>query len=406
MVTTVFRSFPIPVMCSVLDNGLTIITVEKKSKEVVLNIAVGSGSSSDILAGSAHALEHMVISDDVNMERREVTLAGCYVNGETHQTHTLYSVSGSVQQYEKMFSALATCVSRPRFEKFFFKRELPSVLNEFLADDWEVAQDIWRASKLYPKHSNMMRLPLGKSSDLRKIRLSNLKHFYDKHYFLKNMVIVASGMVSHTVLVDAAKSSMLMKMPSGHRPEIHPLAFTASRDIFSNYKVMYPSVQLYLPVPWREDERMLSEMAIDLFEADSYGTIYKRLCLDEGLLYGIETAHSGFPECWSSITASTAERKLPTIELAMYEEIFNLMNAPIPVDAWTRVYNTWLHMLDTWEERTNEEFVEYFVSRWFTQDLNDRWYDIAIKNVTPKRVQSLLRHMWKPERITRFRFTK
>ncbi len=404
METKEFGSFPIPVACTALDGGPTVITVERDSPRVDLRIVFGSGASSDRLSGSAHLLEHLLLTEDVHPELRTAMLAGDEINGETHQSMTQYTSQGVSERVEVLVSALAACVSRPRFERPLFRREQRIVLNELRENRWDIQQNTWERSLMYPKDVGMQRSEFGKDGDIRRMRPADLKAFYETHYVRRNALVISAGGVPHRRLVEAVLASPLMSLPSGERRAQGHVHFTPTNGVFSKHWVPSPGVYLYMPLPVREDERRLVRFASQLLITESYGTVYKRLRLEEGKIYHPFEEHSQFPECWICIGAETSKRAVPSIEQALREEVARVVEGDIEQDAWERTVGWFTQFIKTIAEEENEWFLEYFISRWQRQDLADRWFKDAILNADPAKVKKLISARWRPERITRFRY--
>lgn len=404
METIEYRSFPIPVTRTELDGGPTIITIERPSARAELRIVFGSGASSDVLAGTAHMLEHICITNYQQRELREVMLAGYSTNGYTSRAMTEYSVTGPVQRLELLFGALAVCVSRPFFDKRLFQRELAIILHEIRGEYHDVQQQQWLQSMLYPKHSELHASELGRAVDVRRIRMKHLKAYHETQYVRRNMLVIACGSISHQRLVEAVQQSPCMSLPEGVRREQSYVRFTPTNDIFVKSWISSPSVYLYLPMPIRERERYIAHIAAGILNTDDCGMLYNRLRLSEGKMYSSTQENSAFPESWTSIGVNASKRVLPSLEQALREEVAKLVAGEFPQDAWSRVMGEWQYFFDTIVEGGKGWFIDYFIRRWQTHDLEDRWFKDIILNASQKDVHKLISKIWQPHRIARFRF--
>lgn len=404
MKTVEYRTFPIPITCTELDGGPTVITIEKSSARADVRIVVGSGASSDVLAGTAHMLEHICITNDQQRELREVMLAGYATNGHTSRAATEYTANGPVNRLELLFNALAVCIAHPIFDTRLFQRELAIILHEIREEYHSDQLQQCVQNALYPNHTELHASILGSAKDIRLIRMRYLKAYHEKHYVRRNMLVIACGSISHHRLVEIVQRSSCMSLPEGVRREQSYVRFSPTQDIFKKSWIASPSVQLYLPMPVQEHQRHIAHIAAEILNTDDCGTLYKRLRLSERKVYSSFQENSVFPESWMSIGVNVSKRIIPSLEQVLRDEIAKLVSGKFPQDAWSRVMGDWKYFFDTIEEESKDWYIDYFIRRWQTRDLKDHWFKNSILNATQKEVHALISTIWQPNRLARFRF--
>lgn len=196
-----------------LDNGFKVASVDIKSANLVslhLVVLAGSGNEREEQNGIAHFLEHMLFKGTKTRTCKEIANMiendGGEMNAFTSKTQTQYYVT-----------------TRPEFTETAVDFLSDIALNSIIPQDeldkerGVVIQEIMRSldndnSTLYEKlfidlfgHSSYGRPILGKKHNIEQFSQSNFFEFMNDYYRIDNMMLVASGKISHKKLVKLAE---------------------------------------------------------------------------------------------------------------------------------------------------------------------------------------------------------
>lgn len=184
----------------ILESGLRIYVDSIPSAETSnINVFVGTGSVNEPeeLAGISHALEHCVhvstkaFSDETKLNNFDGKNA-IVSNAETSYNRTVYISSGP--SYKPIIKRMGEILFRATYTPEAIKNEMSVIRREAYSrrEDYENLHDV---SAFYAAFGK----PYGRDvigyADRLNFTTEQLKDYYDRHYVLSNMAVVAVGNV-------------------------------------------------------------------------------------------------------------------------------------------------------------------------------------------------------------------
>jgi zinc protease len=210
--------FPFPIHKTVLDNGLTVLSVPFDSPGIIAYYTiVRTGARNEVekgLSGFAHFFEHMMFrgTDAYPQDKYNDVLKslGADSNAYTNQDWTCYHMTIPATALAKAVEIESDRFRNLRYDEPAFQKEARAVLGEynknasspFLKLD-EVMQDTAYSTHTY-KHTT-----IGFLADVRDMpnQYAYSKVFLDRWYRPENCTIIVTGDVKHDELVALVKQS-------------------------------------------------------------------------------------------------------------------------------------------------------------------------------------------------------
>ena len=195
-----------------LSNGVRVATESWPSAISSVGAFIGSGSREETLesSGSAHFLEHLMFKGTSNRTRvqleTEVENLGSQLNAFTSREFTVFHVNAFNKDVPKAVEVLGDMINNSRFDKQAIEVErevITSELEETNKDFFEtLMENVY--FNIYREH--MMGQPiLGDLDNIKSITQDQILDYYERNYYGKNLVLVATGNVKHDEIVDMAE---------------------------------------------------------------------------------------------------------------------------------------------------------------------------------------------------------
>ncbi|KAF0224483.1 MAG: peptidase M16 domain-containing protein, partial [bacterium] len=192
-----------------LDNGLVILseTIDYvRSVSLGIWVCIGSRSETITQNGLSHFIEHGVFKGTKQRSARQIALQADLLGGGldafTSQDVTNYYIKVLDSHLPKAFNLLADIVTNPTFVEAELEKERSVILEEIkMVEDTpdELVYDLFAAS-FWPNHP-LGRPIQGTAESVNSFSREMLVDYYSKAYHPKNMLIVATGNVTHEHLV-------------------------------------------------------------------------------------------------------------------------------------------------------------------------------------------------------------
>lgn len=183
----------------VLENGIKFIYEKGASSLTSISIGLEAGAAVECeILGLAHATEHIVFKGTKTRDEKDINnslskLFGFH-NAMTNYPYVIYYGTLLGADFEKGIEVLSDILINPSFPVEGFKEEMDTIKEEL--KEWDEELDQLCEDKLFIHSFNKNRLKypiIGRNGDLDKIKLEDIKDFYNKHYSPKNTTI---GVVS------------------------------------------------------------------------------------------------------------------------------------------------------------------------------------------------------------------
>ncbi len=323
---------------TVLENGIIVLSEEIKSVESFsLGIGLGAGSRDDDfdMPGIAHFLEHSVYRRTRSRTSRQISnqfdSMGAYSNAYTTKEHTLFYARAAKQHFAKTFELLADIVVNPIFKKEEISKERQIIIEEIKSYDDDPEELIFDLtdSVVFPDNTLGNGID-GTAHSVKKINIDILGKFHSEHYIPANIIIAASGNISHEELLR----------------EAHFYFDTLARQQ-SKIKREKPAVSvsnLEIPKPIQQAHLIFAKQTISALDTDRHALaafniifgdglssrIYQKLREKEGLAYSVYSSVNLYTDTGSiQIYIGTDPSNLAKSEDLIMEELRRLKKSKI-----------------------------------------------------------------------------
>jgi zinc protease len=210
--------FPFSIRRSVLENGLTVISVPFDSPGIIAYYTVvRTGSRNEVekgLSGFAHFFEHMMFRGTERYPQAkyndELKALGANSNAFTTDDWTCYHLTVASSALPKIVELEADRFQNLQYDESAFQKEARAVLGEYnkgasspLLLMFETLQD-----KAYTRHT-YKHTTIGFLADIKDMpnQYAYSKTFFDRWYRPENCTVLVTGDVEHDRLVDLVKNA-------------------------------------------------------------------------------------------------------------------------------------------------------------------------------------------------------
>ena len=305
---------------TVLDNGLTVVTVENDSQLVEVELCFRAGHLDDEIPGTAHYLEHLMCEGPDNDSRRRdhlpLIVHGSEMNAQTGLSFTRYYWKGLATFWEEMTRSLLATTFDATADSF--ERERFTVLEEIRKEAMGQRITDWFRSKVYPHIPLLQNPSVGTEESVKSISLEDIRRFYEKWYGAQNAALIVVGGIKHEqVLAVAGKMTLL----SGKKNGLHKHQPVYVKGIFQEMENINPHMVLYFPRSTIWEERIKMRTILAMLRDCDMGLAYQRLRNQERLIYGISLDAGGILLPHMGLIVPARSEHFEKIETIIFEEI-------------------------------------------------------------------------------------
>lgn len=182
---------------TVLDNGITLVTVKKAGKLFSLNLALKVGSLHETLKdkGISHFIEHMLFKgtefdDNASLNSRIEHLGGDF-NAYTDYISTVFSISALSEELENSLALLGDMIVFPSFDGDELEKEKGVIISELRASN-DDAEETTHKNLYYNAYekSPLKYDVIGSEETISSFNRDRLKAFHEAHYLPENAILV------------------------------------------------------------------------------------------------------------------------------------------------------------------------------------------------------------------------
>lgn len=209
---------------TVLDNGITVVSEHMDSvHSVALGFWVYAGARDEAprFYGMSHFMEHMLFKGTPSRSALDISTAfdalGAELNAFTSRECTCFYSRVIDEHLPEAFEILADMVVNASFDQDAIDLEREVVIEEIARNEDspdEYVYDLF-ADAVFPTHP-LGRPVLGNRTTVGGFESTDMHEYHDAHYTTGNLVVAASGNVSHEQLVELSKR-YLSEMKPGKR---------------------------------------------------------------------------------------------------------------------------------------------------------------------------------------------
>jgi predicted Zn-dependent peptidase len=227
---------------TILDSGLTILTETMSGVETVsfgAYIDAGSRHESQEENGAAHFLEHMAFKGTGQRSSYQIAESiegvGGEINAHTSREQTAYYVKLLKEDLAIGVEIIGDILTDSQFDPDEVEKERNVILQEIAQTNDtpdELIFDLFQ-SAAFPDQP-LGRPILGSEDIVSRMKSSTLKTFIQTHYQPKNMVVTASGNLTHEHVVDLVAKSFSGLSNYGPAPALVPGTYVGG--IYAEYR--------------------------------------------------------------------------------------------------------------------------------------------------------------------------
>jgi len=376
-----------PVKHTKLDNGFDVFTVPMETTLSYVQVTFRAGGWHDGRhPGTAHFLEHLVYGgpdrEEWHPSLKPLIYRGAKGDAVTSDLTTKYHLLGPMELNEEMARCLLEITFRTMFDAKRVNIERRTILDECRQRRPRSDRRKRLAGKLYP-HVARWQVDLGGApSNIEEIDAETLSQFHASHYVPNQACLVAVGNVDHEAMVKVAQAAW-MPAPQGE-PELLPdivpkLHRTAVRESSEPN-----SIALFFRGPEQKMDRIQLSYALDLLDDSEVGLLFRRLRLQDRLVYSVHASSSEFPR------TITIETVIPPFhfnyaEEAVFDEAGKIARGEFPEESFQllRVRRIICQKASR-EEKGKGDLASSVINRWYDGDYEDG--RPLVNNVTREQV--------------------
>ncbi|MDQ6987012.1 MAG: pitrilysin family protein [Mariprofundaceae bacterium] len=331
-----------PIVETQMRNGPLLLTHEMPMAQTVslgIFLNVGSRDESAVQAGMAHALEHMLFKGtqrhDVDALAELLDRLGGTANAFTARERTCFHIRVLREDWREALQTLCDMVLQPTLPEDEWLREREVIYSEMamaedVPEDWMFDRHL---EALYPGQK-IGQMVLGSRDTLANFDRQSLAAFLDTYYRPPNMLIAASGAVSHNEMLEFLNAR---DWPDGRAVErsvdVHiagGIQYLERDDEQAYFVISLPGITAASadrPVAWLANQMLGGGMSSRLF---------REVREKRGLAYGIASHLSGLSDtgAWS-ISGSTDPARLGEC-MAVVREVMQGFAFSINADEFAR----------------------------------------------------------------------
>jgi predicted Zn-dependent peptidase len=389
MDTQKFIDRRIPISQTVLDNGLTLITAEVPSHLICANLIFAIGSVDDgSMPGIAHYLEHMLFEgparDGVHPCFRQLVQRGIETDARTSLRSTEYYANGFAEDAADIIKMLLRIGFAANISPSNMERERRVIIKELeRRAGWGRRFSEWQNNFFYPLHPALHGQVIGTSESVSAIKYDDLCVHHGWLYKPFVAALVVSGAIKHEAALAAAAegSPDLSSSRRVLRRRRNPIHRLIDRGVFCDAEAL-ESVILYFDELEGNDEKMRTDILLDLLTSYPYGLIMKKFRIDEGITYRTSRMNGDWFTPYHEIEVGTDRVYFDHIEEGLVECLCQIARGNIPDELWNTVMSRRRRFFATKPFQKETIWCDWLSVAWVEEDLNDIDHGSVVLNTT------------------------
>ncbi len=303
---------------TVLNNGVRVVTEYLPySESYALGICVKAGARDDFenLPGITHFLEHIIFKGSQKLSARKIATSfeslGAYTNAFTTQENTLFYVRALNTHFQKTFSMLTDIVLNPLIKPKDVEREKTVIIEEIKSyeDDPEELIFDYADNILFGSHPLGNQI-VGTIESVQRITDNDLKLYHKTFFAPDNMIIIASGSLDHSKIVQLAEKYCQFNDTYFNRPErtIPPILKSSSR--IEKKQIQQTHLLLAKRIEGiKSPERYPMAVLNVLFGDGMSSRLYQNIREKSGIAYTVYSTIQLFEDCGGFYIYSATDKK-------------------------------------------------------------------------------------------------
>ncbi|NWL76347.1 peptidase M16 [Pseudomonas taiwanensis] len=341
-----------------LDNGLKVVVREDHRAPVVVSqlwYKVGSSYETPGQTGLSHALEHMMFKGSRKLGPGEASRIlrelGAEENAFTSDDYTAYYQVLARDRLGVAFELEADRLASLKLPPEEFTREIEVIKEErrLRTDDKPTAKAFERFKAMAYPASGYHIPTIGWMADLNRMKVEELRHWYESWYVPNNATLVVVGDVTPDEVKGLAERYFANIPKRDVPPAKKPLelATPGERRLNLHVRTQLPSLIMGFNVPGlatAKDPRQVHALRLisTLLDGGYSARLSSRLERGEELVSGASAWYDGFPRGDSLFVISATPnvqkgKTLEQTEAGLWRQLEDLKNTPPSADELKRV---------------------------------------------------------------------
>ncbi len=341
-----------------LPNGLRMVAVRMPHlhcAELALYLKVGGRNDPPGKAGLAHFLEHMLFrgtadfSTSLEIETAFEAVGGS-INASTDEECTCFFTRIHPGHLPRGIEILSSMILRPLLSDLEIEKRI--IIEEALDDLSEKGEDInphnLASGLLWPNHP--LGLPtIGTLETISSFTMEDLQKHAAAFYLPGNALLVAAGNFDQETFFSATASffgkwqngSVITAIPAKVSQEKPETVFVADADSQAHLQLAFRSFP-------RHDSRIMSlRLLRRILCGSGSARLHNRLREQLGIVYSVDANIAAYDETgYFSIELSTSPDNLPRAVSEVFDELMQLVEAPIPAEEFERIRQSYFFELE------------------------------------------------------------
>ena len=280
---------------TVLPNGARVLTESHpQSRSVVIGFWVLTGTRDEKSheAGVSHFLEHLVFKETKNKTgyqiARSLEAVGGDLNAYTTKEYTCYHATCLKEHVDIAIDVLSELVTKATLPEKEFGKERDVVLQEIAMSNEDYSEWIYDGYLKDSFGTHPTGVPiLGYEKTLSKMNRKEVNSYYRKRYYGENLLITATGAISHQELIDKTAPKLKGFAKKGEsrvrrKPKIRPMhSYFAKQSEQAHVLVGWPTAS------YKDEYRLESYLTSVLLGGGMTSKLYQSVREKRGLAYSV-----------------------------------------------------------------------------------------------------------------------
>ncbi|MEE9429601.1 MAG: pitrilysin family protein [Melioribacteraceae bacterium] len=327
-----------------LPSGITLATEQidyVKSFSLGFWFNVGSRDETGKTNGISHLLEHMFFKGTQKRTARkiseEIESLGGYLNAFTSKEHTCFYGRGLSQHIDKTFDVLSDMVQNSLFEKDELAKESKVVIDELKdIEDYpeELIFDVFETNVF---KGNSLSMPIiGSEKNVGGFKRKDLLSYSKNKYGANNLVITASGAVSHDKIINMIEKHFEHRKRKTNDTRLHikdrkKISFKTAKDLFIQKNINQAHIIIGgTTYGYKHKERAVINLISIILGEGSSSRLFQSLREKNGIAYQVNSFMNSFWDTSSfGVYLSTNDESLPKAKVLIEKEFEKLRTKKI-----------------------------------------------------------------------------
>lgn len=318
---------------SKLSNGIQVITETipyLKSFSLGFWYKVGARDENERINGISHFLEHMLFKGTTKRSARRISedieSCGGYLNAFTSKEHTCIYGRGLGENLEKTFAILSDMVQNPLLKDSHIKKEAGVIIDELNDINDNPEELIFDKIEEVLFEGNSLSYPIiGTKKNILNINNTRLMDFHSSHYKSDNLLISASGDVTHGQILKLVEKYFRNSSPSRKRnrkflEKSSPKEVTIEKEINQVHSIIGKRIPGY-----NDRSRVKYQLLSSLLGESSSSRLFQAVREKLGITYQINSFLNSYQDVSVfGVYFSTNDKRAEKVQSIIFKEFKKL----------------------------------------------------------------------------------